>query len=64
MAKHLMVSCCVGEGDTMEDWDQEQLEKVVNQKHAAEVKNATEIVCSLVFAFVSTIHVLFAYSDL
>ncbi len=31
----------------MEDWDQEQLEKVVDQKHGAEkgAANKTDIVC-------------------
>lgn len=30
----------------MQDWDQEQLEKVVNQKHGAEKQpNRTEIIC-------------------
>jgi len=33
--------------DTMEDWDQEKLEKVVEEKHGADNKksNATTIIC-------------------
>ena len=29
----------------MDEWDQEQLEKVVKQKHAAEASNKTDIIC-------------------
>jgi hypothetical protein len=29
----------------MEDWDQEQLEKVIADKHAKEKSNATSIIC-------------------
>lgn len=29
----------------MEDWDQEQLEKVIADKHAKEKTNATSIIC-------------------
>lgn len=32
------------DGD-MEDWDQEQLEKVIADKHAKEKSNATAIIC-------------------
>ena len=31
--------------DNMEDWDQEQLEKVIADKHAKEKSNATSIIC-------------------
>ena len=31
--------------DNMEDWDQEQLEKVIADKHAKEKTNATSIIC-------------------
>lgn len=33
------------EDEGMEEWDQEQLEKVVKQKHAAEQSNKTDIIC-------------------
>ena len=33
------------EDDNMDEWDQEQLEKVVKQKHAAESSNKTDIIC-------------------
>lgn len=33
------------EDDNMDEWDQEQLEKVVKQKHAAEASNKTDIIC-------------------
>ena len=29
----------------MDEWDQEQLEKVVKQKHAAEASTKTDIIC-------------------
>mmetsp|Transcript_675 Transcript_675/g.1960 ORF Transcript_675/g.1960 Transcript_675/m.1960 type:complete len:411 (-) Transcript_675:102-1334(-) len=33
------------DGENMEDWDQEQLEKVIADKHAKEKTNATAIIC-------------------
>ena len=33
------------EQEGMEDWDQEQLEKVIADKHAKEKANATSIIC-------------------
>ena len=33
------------EDDNMDEWDQDQLEKVVKQKHAAEASNKTDIIC-------------------
>lgn len=42
------VICCpaVAVCQNMEDWDQETLEKVVNEKHGAEKpSNATNIIC-------------------
>lgn len=33
------------EDDNMDEWDQEELEKVVKQKHGAEASNKTDIIC-------------------
>lgn len=33
------------EDDNMDEWDQEELEKVVKQKHGAESSNKTDIIC-------------------
>lgn len=33
------------EQSTMADWDQEELEKVVSQKHSGEKTNKTSIIC-------------------
>ncbi|CAO1309968.1 unnamed protein product [Diamesa serratosioi] len=34
-----------GQEETMEDWDEDKLKEVVNQKHAAEKTNSTTIIC-------------------
>mmetsp|Transcript_34321 Transcript_34321/g.87766 ORF Transcript_34321/g.87766 Transcript_34321/m.87766 type:complete len:418 (+) Transcript_34321:140-1393(+) len=44
-AKAAIYSAEEEKDDGMEDWDQEQLERAVAQKHAGEKSNATKIVC-------------------